>query len=131
VNLGIHLMFGLPGETEEDMKATARKCNELPIHNVKIHNLHVLKNTPLEEEYRSGKFQPMERDTYFHHVAVFLRHLKPETVVHRLSAYAPRWDELVAPAWTSHKMETYQGMMDYLLKNGFKQGDFSGEDVLH
>lgn len=123
VDLGIHLIFGLPGETRETVIETARICNGLPIKNVKLHNLHVLKNTPLEEDFHAGKFVPMERETYFEHVGLFLRHLKPELAVHRLSAYAPRWDELVAPAWTSHKMKTYQDMMDYLIINGYSQGD--------
>ncbi len=123
VNLGIHLIFGLQSETPESVIETAKICNQLPIQNVKIHNLHVLKNTPLEESFRKGEFAPMARETYFEHVALFLRHLKPETAVHRLSAYAPRWDELVAPEWTARKMETYQDMMDYLIDRGFKQGD--------
>ncbi len=123
VNLGIHLIFGLPGETEESVRDTAKICNDLPIHNVKIHNLHILKNTPLEEEFREGRFQPMDRETYFNHVTTFIRHLRPDMVVHRLSAYAPRWNELVAPEWTAHKMKTYQDMMDHLSENGFQQGD--------
>ena len=43
VDIGIHLMFGLPGETNEMIIETARKVNALPISNVKLHNLHVLK----------------------------------------------------------------------------------------
>lgn len=123
VNLGIHLIMGLPKETPQSVMETAKICNDLPIHNVKIHNLHVLKDTPLEQDYLKGDFVPMERETYFEHVALFLRHLRPELVVHRLSAYAPRWNELVAPAWTSRKMETYQDMMDYLNDRGYRQGD--------
>jgi uncharacterized protein len=123
VNLGVHIMLGLPNETEESVVETAKICNSLPIHNVKLHNLHVLKNTPLEESYHNGEFIPMERETYFKHVALFLRNLKPELAVHRLSAYAPRWDELVAPQWTAEKMRTYQDMIDYLNDQGFKQGD--------
>lgn len=122
VNLGIHLIFGLPDETVAQAQEVAKICNTLPIHNVKIHNLHVLKDTPLEEEYREGRFQPMERETYFSHVGEFLRHLRSDMVVHRLSAFAPRWDELVAPAWTSYKMQTYQNFLDYMESNGFHQG---------
>lgn len=123
VNLGIHLIFGMPNESESSVIETAQLCNRLPIHNVKIHNLHVLKGTPLEDEYREGKFTPLSRESYFRHVGLFLRHLRPDMGVHRLSAYAPRWDELVAPTWTSYKMKTYQDMMDYLQDNGFRQGD--------
>lgn len=123
VNLGIHLIFGLPKETKESVIESARICNSLPIHNVKVHNMHVLKGTPLEDSFHQGEFVPMEREVYFDHVATFLRHLDPKLAVHRLSAYAPRWNELVAPQWTAEKMRTYQDMIDYMKDRELRQGD--------
>lgn len=114
VNLGIHLMFGLPGETNESMVEVARRCNELPIDNVKLHNLHVLKNTPLAEDFAAGRFDPIDRETYFERCRIFLEHLRPDIAVHRLSALSNRPGELVGPAWTAKKMETYQGMLEHL-----------------
>jgi len=125
VNLGIHLILGLPTETLETVIQSAQVCNDLPIHNVKIHNMHVLKGTPLEEDYERGIYVPMERPQFFEHVTAFLRHLRPDMAVHRLSAFAPRWDELVAPKWTSQKMRNYQEMLDYLRENGYRQGDLA------
>ncbi len=125
VNLGIHLIFGSPGETTEMVRATAETCNSLPIHNVKLHHLHVLKNTPLAEEYARGEFVPLEREAYFRRCMIFLQHLRPDIAVHRLSALSPRWDELVAPAWTSYKMETYQGMLKYMKDHQAHQGQLS------
>lgn len=122
VNLGIHLMFGLPGETDEQIKETALLVNTLPIDNVKLHNLHVLKNTPLEEDYLSGQFSPIEKKEYFNRCMIFLNHLSPRIAVHRLSALSTRQDELVAPQWTARKMEMYQGMIDYMHEHRAVQG---------
>ena len=124
VNLGIHLIFGAPSETDEMVVETAKLVNTLPIHNVKIHHLHVLKDTSLADDYAAGKFLPLEQEAYFRRCCLFLQHLKPDIAVHRLSAVAPRWDELVAPAWTSFKMETYQGMLDFMRAHGAYQGQY-------
>lgn len=122
VNLGIHLIFGCPGETDAMMIETARTINALPIQNVKLHHMHVLKDTPLAEDYAAGRFTPVEQEEYFHRCCLFLQHLRPEIAVHRLSAVASRWDELVAPAWSSYKMETYQRMLEYMNTRGAYQG---------
>jgi len=114
VDLGIHLIFGNPGETDEQILQTAEIVNQLPITNVKLHNLHVLKNTPLEELYQRGEFTPIDRETYAHRVKLFLQHLSPHIALHRLAAFASRWEELVAPRWTSDKMGTHQFIIDFL-----------------
>lgn len=122
VNLGLHLMFGAPGENESDVIEAARRCNQLPIQNVKLHNLHVLKNTPLAELHAEKKFNPIDLETYTQWTSTFLQHLDPRIAVHRLSGYAPRWDELVAPAWTAHRMRVYQYMLDHFRAHRIVQG---------
>ncbi len=122
VDLGLHLMFGWPGETEKDVIESAQICNSLPINNVKLHNLHVLKNTPLEEMFFKNEFTPIEFDEYCQLVGAYLAHLSPEIYLHRLVAVASRWDELIAPEWTRHKMTNYQKMIDYLNTNKIEQG---------
>ena len=114
VDLGIHLIFGLPGETSDQILQTAEIVNGLPISNVKLHNLHVLTQTPLEKLYRDGNFKPVEFEDYANRVRLFLEHLRPGIAIQRLSAFAPRWDELVAPAWTGDKMRSQQGIIDHL-----------------
>lgn len=114
VDLGIHLMFGQPGETDEQVIETARICNDLPITNVKLHNLHVLKETPLQDMFFRGEFSPIEREDYARRVRIFLEHLSPKISVHRLAAFSSRWDELIAPAWTGDKMGTHQAVIDHI-----------------
>lgn len=122
VDLGIHLMFGLPGETDEDIIMAAKKCSELPIDNVKIHNLHVLKNTTLEEDFNAGEFKPISREEYTRHAGLFLQHLRPGIAVHRLAAVASRHEELVAPEWAKSKLDNYQYILDYMKDNSLYQG---------
>ena len=122
VDLGIHLMFGWPGETRAHMRETAKICNDLPITNIKLHNVHVLKNTGLEKLYYAQQFQPLEIDAYADLMQEFLEHLSPRIFVHRLAAYASRWDELIAPNWTKNKMGSHQYLIDHLNKNQSQQG---------
>jgi hypothetical protein len=114
VDLGIHLMFGQPGETDEQMIETAKIVNDLPITNVKLHNLHVLTNTPLADMYKQNEFTPIDLETYARRVQLFLQHLSPRIALHRLAAFASRRDELVAPDWTADKMKTHQFLIEYL-----------------
>jgi uncharacterized protein len=122
VDVGIHLIFGWPTENDKQIIETAKLCNDLPITNVKLHNLHVLKQTALEPLYHDGSFTPVDLDTYSQRVALFLDHLSPRIAVHRLAALSSRWDELIAPDWTRHKMTTFQGVIDRVNKNGSYQG---------
>ena len=122
VDIGIHLMFGLPGETDQELIETAQILNELPVNNVKLHNLHVLSNTPLALQYQLGKFQPIELDEYIHKVTLFLEYLSPDIAVQRLAAVASRWDELIAPAWTKEKMRPTQAIEDHLQEQNTWQG---------
>ncbi len=122
VDIGLHYILGNPSETQEDIVDLARTSNMLPIQNVKLHNLHVLKNTELEKLYNSGVFTPLDLETYTNRVILFLEHLRPEIAVQRLSAVSSRWDELIAPEWTSKKMMVTQYILDELKKRATCQG---------
>lgn len=114
IDVGIHLIFGLPNETDEEVVATAKLSNSLGIRNIKLHNLHVLKNTELENIYNRGEFVPLSLEEYARRVKLFLAHLSPDIAIHRLGAVASRWDELIAPEWTRYHLKTYQYIKDYL-----------------
>lgn len=122
VNLGVHMIFGNPGETDQDAIAAAKILNSLPIHNVKLHHMHVLKDTALADEYFRGEFKPMDKLNYFSLCCAFLKNLRKDIAVHRLSAFSSRTDELIAPEWSSYKMAMYQEMLDYMKDNGAYQG---------
>jgi radical SAM protein (TIGR01212 family) len=102
LDLCAHVILGLPGESHADMLATAEALAALPMQAVKIHNLHVVRKTPLEEMYESGQVRIMEREEYVAVVCDFLERLSPTMVIQRLSGDAPP-DYLVAPLWCLDK----------------------------
>jgi radical SAM protein (TIGR01212 family) len=108
LNICAHLIFGIPGESDQQLIDAANLLNELSVDGVKLHNLHVLKNTPLAEEYSSGNFSPIDLRDYAERVVLFLENLDQKISIHRLTAVAPRWDELIAPEWTKEKMRPVQ-----------------------
>ncbi|MBT4761957.1 MAG: TIGR01212 family radical SAM protein [Bdellovibrionaceae bacterium] len=124
IKIGVHLIFGMPNETEEEVIQTAKIFSELGVNDVKLHNLHVLKGTPLEEIYNQGNFEPISMEDYAKKATLFLQHLDPNIAVHRLSAVASRHEELVAPKWTARKMYNYQYFIDHMRDQGIYQGQF-------
>jgi radical SAM protein (TIGR01212 family) len=102
LDLCAHVILGLPGETPADMLETADALAELPVGGVKIHNLHVVRDTPMEAMYRAGTVPMLTRDGYVAVVCDFLERLPPDVVIHRLNGDAPP-DYLVAPEWCLEK----------------------------
>jgi radical SAM protein (TIGR01212 family) len=102
LDLCAHVILGLPGETPADMLATADALAALPVNGVKIHNLHVVRDTPLESMYRAGTVRMLEMPEYVQVVCDFLERLPPSMVIHRLNGEAPP-DYLVAPTWCLDK----------------------------
>ncbi len=84
------------------MWATAEALAALPVNGVKIHNLHVVKDTPLEQQYAAGQVRMLERAEYIGLVCDFLERLRPDMVIHRLTGEAPP-DYLIAPEWCRDK----------------------------
>jgi radical SAM protein (TIGR01212 family) len=119
-----HVILGLPGESRADMLATAEALAELPVQAVKIHNLYVVRNTPLETMYRQGVVSVLERDEYVSLVCDFLERLPADMVVHRLSGEAPP-DFLVAPAWCLDKPGLLRAVDAELLHRDSWQGKSS------
>ncbi|HND56475.1 MAG TPA: TIGR01212 family radical SAM protein, partial [Pirellulaceae bacterium] len=97
-----HLMLGLPGESRDDMLATAREAARLGFDSVKLHNLYVVQDTPLADQVASGAVRLMERDEYVSVLVDFLELLPPTMIVDRISGDAPP-DYFVGPAWCIDK----------------------------
>jgi uncharacterized protein len=100
--IGAHVILGLPGETRDDMLATANELARLRVDAVKIHNLYAVKNTPLADWVRSGEVTLMGRDEYVETLVDFLERLPPTCLVERISGDAPP-DYLVGPDWCLNK----------------------------
>ena len=98
LEIGAHVILGLPGESPEDMRATARELAGLEIHSVKLHNLHAVRNTPLADLVTGGQIRLPTRREYVGYVVDFLEELPPTCVIDRLSGDAPP-ECLIAPDW--------------------------------
>jgi radical SAM protein (TIGR01212 family) len=116
-----HLILGFPGESRDEMLETAAFFNRLGIDGVKLHNLHVLKNTLLEKFYLAGAVPLLSQDEYAALVADFLERLDPEIVMHRLSAEAHR-AITVAPACSIDKRGMHNKIHRELIQRDAWQG---------
>jgi radical SAM protein (TIGR01212 family) len=103
LRLCVHLILGFPSENREEILQTPLLLNRIGIDGVKLHNLHVIKNTVLEKIYRSGTFQLLTRDAYVSLLVDFLELLEPKIVIHRLTGETYR-ELTVAPHWSINKV---------------------------
>ncbi len=123
-NLGLnvcgHLIFGLPDESREMMLNSAKTSYEWGIDSVKYHPLYVVKNTLLANDYRDGRFKPIELNDYIDVLAEALS-LKPSNIsIQRLTAGIDD-DTLLAPKWCGYyKQRLIKIIRAELLKRGFR-----------
>ncbi len=116
-----HVILGLPGETREEMMATADLVASLDLEGIKIHSLCVLRGTELAEMYQRGEFQLPTLEEYLSLVCDFLERLPPRMVIQRLVGEAPA-DLLVAPSWSLEKRAVLQKIEGELERRGTYQG---------
>jgi len=121
IKICVHVLNGMPFESKEDMLQTVKDIAHLNIHAVKIHMLHVLKDTALERLYNQKPFELISREEYIELVVQQLELLKPEVVIERLTG-DPIKEDLITPNWVLNKttilndidklmreLDTYQG----------------------
>ena len=102
INVCVHIINGLPGETGEMMLKTAEELAKLDIHSIKIHMLHIIRGTKASEEYQKGLFTLLDMDEYTDIVCAQLQLLPPETIIQRVTGDGAPAD-LIAPEWTLKK----------------------------
>ena len=88
---GAHLIFGLPGESKNDMLKEAEILSQLPLSNIKFHQLQIIKGTQMEVEYQEfpESFKFFELDEYVDFIIEFLEQLNPQFVVERFAGEVP------------------------------------------
>ena len=116
-----HIIFGLPGESREEMLAMAGELNRLGVNGVKLHLLHVMKGTELAEMYGRGEVPVMGRDEYAGLVCDFLELLDPRILIHRLTGDGGR-DNLIAPLWSLKKFEILNLIDAEMVRRDSRQG---------
>ena len=117
----VHTILGLPGESREDILETMKYLNERDIQGIKLQLLHVLRGTDLAEDYLAGKFQTLEREEYLELVIACLEHLDPRIVIHRITGDGPK-ELLIAPLWASRKREVLNFLHHKMKAEGRWQG---------
>ena len=98
----VHMILGLPGESEEDMYATVKYLSKKNIDGIKIHGLHILKGTRLAGEYEKHPFKIMSLEEYTRVLINCLKLLPKDTVVHRMTGDGDK-RVLIEPQWSADK----------------------------
>ena len=114
----VHIILGLPGETEDDMLATVKYLATLnpTLFGVKLQLLHVLKGTKLSEMYEENPFHIFELEEYCNLVVKCLKLLPGETIIHRLTGDGPK-KLLIAPMWSGNKKLVLNTMRKIVAKS--------------
>ena len=102
IKVVVHIINGLPNETKEMMLETVQYLNKLNIDGIKIHMLHVIKDTDLGDLYLKEPFHILTKEEYIDIVVSQLELLNPEIVIHRITG-DPKKEDLIEPTWLLKK----------------------------
>ena len=121
INLCVHIIIGLPGESEDEILKTAQALAVLPINGIKIHSLLALEGTALGEMYKNESIKLITKEKYVSLVADVLEILPPTMVIQRLTAEGYR-DIFLAPDWAMNKLDILNSINKELEQRDSYQG---------
>ena len=121
INVCVHLINGLPYETRDMMLESVRTVSEMRPHSIKLHMLHILKDTDCAKMYENGEISVFEKDEYVDLVCDELEIIHPEIVIQRITGDGAR-DSLIAPLWSVKKFDVINGVDKELLRRNSFQG---------
>ncbi len=116
-----HLILGFPWETREEMVHAAEVISGKGLNFLKLHHLHIVRNTALESEYQANPFPLPRLEEYADLVVDFLERLEPSIVIERLFGSAPK-EQLVAPLWGKSNSEIRHSIEQRLIARDARQG---------
>jgi len=114
----VHLIFGLPGETQEMMLNSVQAAIDLEVESIKIHPLYVVKKTALANDFKSEKFTPISEELYIDTLVKTMRMVPPQMMIQRVTAGISD-DSLLSPAWCKNKHKQM-----YSIKKAFENEGF-------
>lgn len=123
IKISVHIIDGWPTETEEMMIETAKVVGKMPVHAIKIHMLHVLKDTPLARMYEKNPFPLLSKQQYTDLVARQLTYLNPEMVIERITGDGLP-DQLIEPLWTIKKISVINDIDKAMVRDDIWQGKY-------
>ena len=121
INVVVHIINGLPFETKDMMLATVKYLNSLKIDGIKIHMLHVLKNTELEKLYNETHFHILTKEEYIDIVCDQLELLDEKIVIHRITG-DPTKEDLIEPTWLIKKFCVLNDIDKEMVRRNSYQG---------
>ncbi len=121
IHIGAHIIVGFPTEAKEEMLQMADEVSRLNIDFLKVHNLHIVKNTPLARMYAKDPFHLFNYQEYLDFITCFLERLAPNIVIERLFTDTPQ-DLLIAPRWNKTHTEILRGIDMELERRDTYQG---------
>lgn len=102
VNVVVHVILGLPNESENDMLETVKYVCESGANGIKLQLLHVIDGTDLAKDYEKGLFKTLEFDEYVNLIVKCVKIIPKDIVIHRLTGDGAKKD-LIAPLWSADK----------------------------
>lgn len=102
VNVVVHVILGLPNESENDMLETVKYVCESGANGIKLQLLHVIDGTDLAKDYEKGLFKTLEFDEYVNFIVKCVKIIPKDIVIHRLTGDGAKKD-LIAPLWSADK----------------------------
>lgn len=123
INVVVHIINGLPFESDEMMLETVKYLSKLDIQGIKIHMLNIIKDTPLHELYKKEKFHILTKDEYINIVIRQLELLPQEIVIHRITS-DPDFDSLIEPKWLLKKFCLLNDIDKEMVKRNTYQGKY-------
>ena len=121
INVVVHIINGLPYETEGMMLDTIRHINTLDVQGIKIHMLHIIKDTPMEDLYLRECFHVLSKDEYIDIVIKQLEILDPKIIVNRITS-DPDKNTLLEPVWLTEKCQLLNDIDKEMTKRNTYQG---------
>ena len=121
IEIGSHVILGIPDETHDDMMRSATELAILGVDSIKIHNLYAVDGTPLGEQVRGGEVEMMSRNDYVRTVVDFLERCSPTAIIERISGDAPP-KYLIAPQWCLEKSTLKRSIEEEFRRRGTRQG---------
>ena len=121
INVVVHIINGLPYESEDKMIETAKYLNKLDIQGIKIHMLHIIKDTEMDKLYKKTNFHILSKEEYIDIVIKQLEVLREEIVINRITS-DPDKDLLVEPIWLTKKCQLLNDIDKEMKKRNTYQG---------
>lgn len=121
IDLVLHFIIDFPTDSIDDVIEMAEISSVMGVAGIKLHSLYIAKNTALAKMYEDGVIKPLSLEEYIERTIIFLEHLSPEIVIHRLTSEPPR-EGTIFGLWGLKKMQVFNMIENEMKKRNTYQG---------